>query len=97
MADLGSSHTDVYALSMTFHDPRTGNHQGNGGFRLATKDAGGNWTNAVNMNVDNTKKKFVVGPWDPSYGLGTYGVDPSTHTAWAVVNHTGDFAVAQFD
>lgn len=34
-----------------------------------------------------------MGPWDPSCALGTYGVDPSTKTAWAVLDYDGDFAV----
>ena len=46
------------------------------------------------MNIGGTKQ-FVVGPWEPGYGLGTYGVDPSSKTAWAVVNYNGDFAVAR--
>jgi hypothetical protein len=36
----------------------------------------------------------VNGPWQSSYGLGTYGVDASTSTAWAVINYNGDFVVA---
>ena len=39
---------------------------------------------------------FVLGAWNASYGLGTFGVDPATNTAWAVVNHAGRFAVARF-
>ena len=67
---------------------------GKGGFGIATKDANGNWVNAVDMNLGGTKK-FVVGPWNSSYELGTYGVDPRAHTAWAVINYNGDFAVAR--
>jgi hypothetical protein len=52
--------------------------------------------NAVNKNVGGTKT-FVNGPWQASYGLGAYGVDSATNTAWAVVNRaTADFAVASF-
>ena len=29
------------------------------------------------------------------YGLGAYGVDPASKTAWAVVNYNGEFAVAR--
>jgi hypothetical protein len=46
------------------------------------------------MNFRGTKR-FVKGPWKPAYGLGTYGVDPKTKTAWAVINFNGDFAVAR--
>jgi hypothetical protein len=87
--------TDTYVLSMTYFDPRVnGKHLGNAGFRLATKDAAGNWVNAVADNFGG-KVKFVKGPWKASYGLGYYGVDTNTNTAWAVINHNGDFAVAR--
>ncbi len=93
-----SEQTDVYTLSMTYQDERSnGFHLGNGGYRLASKDAGGRWIEAVDLNAGNSKKKFVIGQWNSGYGLGTYGVDPSTHTAWAVVNYNGDFAVVKFE
>lgn len=41
--------------------------------------------------------RFVKGAWNPGYSLGTYGIDPFTRTAWAVVNHEGEFAVAKLD
>jgi hypothetical protein len=95
MADLGSDQTDTYTLSMSYdHERVRPLHLGSGGFGIATKDGSGNWVNAVDMNSGGAKK-FVVGPWEPGNKLGTYGVDPSTHTAWAVVNHNGDFAVAR--
>jgi hypothetical protein len=84
--------TDTYALSMTY-DPDLPEHLGNGGFGIATKDAHGNWINAVDMNFGGTKS-FVMGPWKEGYALGTYGVDPSTKTAWAVINYNASFAVA---
>jgi hypothetical protein len=84
--------TDTYVLSMTYA-PGHSEHLGNGGFGIATKDAAGNWINAVDNNVGGTKT-FVKGTWKSNYGLGAYGVDASTKTAWAVINYTGDFAVA---
>ena len=57
-------------------------------------DANGAWVNAVNLNTGGTKK-FVAGPWQFGYGLGTYGVDPVSKTAWAVINSNGEFAVAR--
>jgi hypothetical protein len=30
-----------------------------------------------------------------NYGLGTYGVDPVSKTAWAAINSNGEFAVAR--
>jgi len=97
MADLGSNRTDVYTLSLTY-DPSKARpeHLGRGLFGLATKDSSGKWVNAVAMNQGGTAR-FVQGPWKPGYDLGTYGVDPSTKTAWAVINYNSDFAVAGFN
>jgi len=94
MADLGSDRTDIFSLSMTYSDLSSLYHRG--GFGLATKDESGNWVNAVDMNFGGTKL-FILGPWKSQYGLGTYGIDPSTKTAWAVINYNSDFAVANFD
>lgn len=95
---LGFRQTDVYALSMTIGTQVTANKAlqaqlASGSFGLATKNSSGRWINAVDTNFGGTKK-FVVGPWRAKYTLGTYGFDPSTLTAWAVVNHGGDFAIA---
>ncbi len=66
-----------------------------GYFGLATQDSSGNWVNAVSQNAGGTST-FVFGSWNAAYPLGTFGVDPTTNTAWAVVNHAGRFAVAAF-
>jgi hypothetical protein len=94
---VGREQTDVYTLSMNY-DPKRVNYEQlkKGPFGLATRDDNGKWVNAVDMNFSGTKS-FVSGAWNPSYKLGTYGVDPSTHTAWAVINYNGDFAVAGFE
>ena len=94
MTDIGADRADTYVLSMSF-DPSgiPTDLIGKGKIGLATKTAKGKWICAVDANVGGTKR-FVAGPWHPSYQLGTYGIDPATHTAWAVVNHAGDFAVA---
>jgi len=92
-SNLGSDQTDIYTLSMSY-DPH-GVKQAvlqSGLFGLATKDANGSWINAVAKNFGGTVK-FVLGPWNLNYGLGTYGVDTSTNTAWAVINYNSDFAV----
>jgi hypothetical protein len=89
----GSTRTDTYVLSMSY-DPQRPIHLGNGGFGIATRDASGAWVNAVDLNSAG-EKRFIVGAYDPSFGLGTYGVDPSTKTAWAVLDHEGDFVVAR--
>ena len=96
MADMGKTKTDVFTLSMNYDAKKSRpEHLMQGLFGLATRDADGNWINAVDKNIGGTKK-FVMGPWDPSHELGAYGVDPGTHTAWAVINYNSDFAVTPF-
>jgi hypothetical protein len=96
MADLGTEQTDVFTLSMSY-DHRSFPFQPREGLLgLATKDENGDWVNAVDMNFGDGNKQFVLGPWKPGYELGTYGIDPVRHTAWAVINYNGDFAVAEF-
>ncbi|MEI6208540.1 MAG: metallophosphoesterase [Desulfuromonadales bacterium] len=89
---LGSSTSDTYALSLSF-DPTgyTTAQLQSGSFGLATVGSGGNWINAVNQNFGGTRK-FVFGPCDPGYPLGTYGVDVTRNTVWAVINYNSSFA-----
>jgi hypothetical protein len=92
--NIAEDRADVFALSMTY-DPRslrTGKVRGSVAV-LAARD-GPRWVDAVDKNLGGARQ-FVRGPWKPGYGLGTYGVDPDTHTAWAVINHGGDFAVVE--
>jgi len=97
MTDLGTGQTDIFTLSLSYDNYRV-NHNDlkRGLFGMVTKDAQGNWVNAVDKNFRG-KKKFVYGPWISDYELGTYGVDPHTKTVWAVINYNGDFAAARFD
>ena len=100
MADLGTEQTDTFVLSMSYDHHRLLPVQlGRGLLGLATRDKNGDWINAVDWNFGDSStniKKFVLGPYKSSYGLGTYGIDLKEHTAWAVVNYNGDFAVAGF-
>jgi hypothetical protein len=66
---------------------------GRGALLLVTRDGDGRWVNAVDTNVGGTPR-FVIGPYKWGYPLGTYGIDVTTRTLWAVVNHEGDFAAA---
>ena len=97
IAGLGSSQTDTYALSMSYNTKglKTADLK-KGLVGLATRDENGNWVNAIDFNIGGTKQ-FVLGPWNASYGLGTYGVDQKTKTAWAVINYQGDFSIASFN
>jgi hypothetical protein len=82
---MGVPQTDTFALSMTY-DSTKGSR-----FVLATPDANGNWTNAVNQNTGGATA-LVTGPWKSTYGLGTYGIDSTAGTVWAVLNFNGCFA-----
>lgn len=88
MSDLNSNRTDVYTLSLK--DSSAGK-----GVGVVSKSKG-KWVNAVEKNQGGTKK-YVAGPWKQGYGLGTYGFDAKTSTAWAVVDYTGKFAVAKMN
>jgi hypothetical protein len=96
LADLGSDMTDTYVLSMSYDHKKVLPVQLRRGLLgLATKDEDGNWVNAVDNNFGG-RKNFVLGPWNSSYDVGTYGIDLKTHAAGAVINHGGEFAVAGF-
>ena len=88
----GGGMTATFTLTMSY-DPGSTTSLGNGAFGLGTRTSAGTWVNAVDLNVGGTTT-FVMGPWAPGYGLGSYGTDPSTKTVWAVVNHDGSFAAA---
>ncbi|MEN6429380.1 MAG: metallophosphoesterase [Coriobacteriales bacterium] len=82
---------DVYVLSMSY-DTERAHAWGSGRYLLATRDEKGKWVNAVDTNHGGTAR-YIAGPWRKGYPLGSYGVDASSKTAWAVINHEGDFAV----
>lgn len=86
-----SKQGDIYTLSLKYDPKKVRPSQlMSGKFGLAIKELGGGWINAVDLNFGGSKT-FKHGPWRSTYGLGTYGVDPSTSTVWAVINRDGDF------
>jgi hypothetical protein len=96
ITDLNNTHTDTYALSLTYDHHRLLPIQlGKGLLGLVTRDEKGHWINAIDKNEGGIKK-FVIGPYKSEYELGTYGIDMKTRSVWAVINHTGDFAAAGF-
>ena len=56
---------------------------------------GGTFVHAALTNFGGTPR-FVLGPWNASYPLGTYGVDTAQNVAWVVLNYAGIFAVTRF-
>jgi len=96
--NLGSGQTDTHVLTMTYNPSDISDAVATTGkVGIATKGAT-TWVNAVSGNYGGTPR-FVAGPYKPTYGqgaygLGSYGVDTTTHTFWAVINFNGDFAVA---
>jgi hypothetical protein len=88
-----STQTDNYTLSLSYDPTKVRPSQVmSGKFVIAAKNEQKDWVNAVDLNFNGTKK-FVVGPWKATYGLGTYGVDPKTYTVWAVLNHESNFVL----
>ena len=91
---MGSTQSETYTLAMSYEHNSVKIKQAKKGFiGLATPDANGKWVNAVSKNIGGSPK-FVSGPWQFSYGLGTYGIDTRTKTVWAVINYNGNFVVA---
>lgn len=92
---LAANETDTYVLSMGY-DRENGHWKfGTGEFGIQARNATGDWVPAASLTAGESK--FVVGPWMRGYELGTYGVDPASKTAWAVVDYQGEFRVANFD
>ncbi len=88
MADFGTPDvTHVFALSMSYNPATTGS------CALMSKNGNGEWVHAADLNSGAGSTKFVAGPFKETYGLGTYGIDFSTKTVWAVINHASSFAV----
>jgi hypothetical protein len=93
MTNVGSEQTDTYVLSLRF-DMGSGVRIASKDVGIAAIDAEGKWINAVDLNFGGIKF-FVSGPYKAGYGLGTWGIDPSSSTAWAVLNYNADFAVVE--
>jgi hypothetical protein len=92
---LAANETDTYVLSMSY-DRDNGHWMfDTGAFGIQARNANGDWVPAASLTAG--EPKFVVGRWQPGYKLGTYGVDPASKTAWAVVDYQGEFRVANFD
>ena len=85
--------TDTYVASLSYDATSIRPSQlVTGRFCIAARNDDGEWINAVDLNEGGTRK-FVLGRWKSTYALGTFGVDPTTKTAWAVLNRDGEFVV----
>ena len=91
--NLSSDQAAVFSLSLGLGSsfPSADLMQGKVG--ILSRDSSGAWINSVALNYGGTPQ-FVPGVWSATYPLGTWGIDTVAHTAWAVVNHAGDFSVA---
>lgn len=96
MANAMASGPGTFTLSISYAPPSSSAAIQEGKFGIISRNADSSWENAVDVNRGGTKN-FVLGPWSSSATLGTYGIDTSTHTAWAVINFNGHFAVAGFE
>lgn len=94
-ATVSDSQPDTFVLALSFHAAGLAPEAlAAGRIALVAKDATGTWINAVDANVGGEKKR-INGDYDPTFKLGTFGVNTVTGTAWAVINHSGEFAVAR--
>ncbi len=103
-----SRSSDVYSFTGTGTDPfvlQLGTHSLQNGYVLATLD-GEYWTNAVNDNFGNDatadQQNFLgsFANFQSLYGtnlagyMGAFGVDQSTGSVWAVLDHNSDYSAA---
>ncbi|ADD69389.1 metallophosphoesterase [Denitrovibrio acetiphilus DSM 12809] len=94
-ASLGSDYTETFTLSMSYSDENVTEEEIDAqSFGLARYTKNGEWENAVFANSDGVTT-FVKGSWAEGYDLGTWGVDTSSKTVWAVINTNGYFAAVK--
>jgi hypothetical protein len=92
MTGIGGTTTAPYALSLSYDSSISGAEAIQHSLGLLTRSADGKWVAAVDGNSGGGGT-FVVGAFSPGSSPGTHGIDTLTHTAWAVLNHEGEFAV----
>lgn len=79
---------DVFVLQVSYDPTIT-----NAALALG-QSIGGNWYTAASENYSGTPDDVGAAPWSSEYQtLGEYGYDPSADVAWAVIDHSGTFAV----
>ena len=95
---LGEARTEQYVLSLSFsHAQLKRANLKRGAIALMAKDERGGWTRAVDGNFGSKTGVFVSRSYQAGDSLGTYGIyagpTKGRYTAWAVIDHDGDFAV----
>jgi len=92
-ATLGSDTTAPFAISLSYDSTKAVKDSLLAGkIQLLSRDTLGTWSLAAARS--KTTPTFAARAWASTDTLGAYGVDTATHTVWAVVNHGGDYAVA---
>ena len=84
--------TSTFALQLSYAATGKGAAWENSFASLGWLNGSSQWVNAIDGNTGGTPAKYL-GAYDPSYTLGSWGVDSTNHTVWAVVNHNSEFAV----
>ena len=103
VANSGMGTFDKFTLTLTFDASAFSRADLEGGnILLGTKDANGNWVNAIALDHGtNTGSNYLIlgtAADASTAALGTYGIDLSTFdadqqaTVWAVIDHNSDFA-----
>ena len=91
VVDLSTGATDVFVLQLTLPDVTADSY-------LAWYNpdpAVSRWVNAVKGNIGGTDIFAGDRAYDPAtdFHLGTWGLDVSSDTVWAVLNHNSDFSI----
>jgi probable HAF family extracellular repeat protein len=96
MAYTGSGQTAPFVLQMSYDTGiLPGDTAADDPLYLAwLNPATDTWQNAIYGDFGDNLGTYHDGPWQPGdMTLGDWGVDSSTDTVWAVLNHNSDFAV----
>ena len=97
VVNVAGSGTDTFTLQLSYNQVLAATVLGgeNNAMLFWLDPSDGTYKPAVAGNTGGTPQ-FIVGAYDPAtdFVLGYYGVDPTTHTAWAVLDHDGDFVVS---
>ncbi|MEO6053480.1 MAG: autotransporter-associated beta strand repeat-containing protein, partial [Chthoniobacterales bacterium] len=88
LSDVYSFHgtgTDIFVLQLSMTSVGAGSY-------LGWLNDSNEWVNAVLGNTGENQVLFVNDAFDGNLVLGHYGVDTTTGSVWAVINHNSDFA-----